>query len=104
MNVVINMTDIKRLSKHLGIKVAEFIDKYVEKDEDGDYVIREKPCPFLGEDNRCTFYELRPTVCREYPHTNKKGFTSRTYGVSANALNCPAVFWIIERMRELARR
>ena len=25
-----------------------------------------QPCPFLGEDKRCSIYEVRPTVCRGY--------------------------------------
>lgn len=29
----------------------------------------------------------------------KKGFTFRTYGVADNSLVCPAVFYIIEKMR-----
>ena len=35
---------------------------------DGLYVIRYEngACPFLGKNNRCTIYERRPEVCREY--------------------------------------
>lgn len=25
-----------------------------------------EPCPFLGEDNRCTIYDIRPITCRVY--------------------------------------
>lgn len=28
------------------------------------------PCPFLGEDHRCTVYAQRPTVCRAFQSTN----------------------------------
>jgi Fe-S-cluster containining protein len=66
---------------------------------DNSYKARQKPCPFLGDDDRCTIYEMRPTVCREYPHTDKEGFTFRTMGVASNALVCPAVFWIVEQMK-----
>ena len=71
-------------------------------DEDGPYKARQKPCPFLGDDNRCTIYEVRPTVCWEYPHTDKEGFNFRTMGVASNALVCPAVFWIVEQMKQRA--
>ena len=71
-------------------------------EEDGSYNARQKPCPFLGDDNRCTIYDVRPTLCREYPHTDKEGFTFRTMGVANNALVCPAVFWIVEQMKQQA--
>ena len=45
--------------------------------------------------DRCTIYKVRPTDCREYPHTDKEGFTFRAMGVASNALACPAVFWIV---------
>jgi hypothetical protein len=59
--------------------------------------------PFLSGDNRCTIYEVRPAACREYPHTDKEGFTSRTMLHANNAKECPAVFWIVEQLRLRAR-
>lgn len=96
MNVKFSDDDIERIAGHLEMPIAEFTETYLETDkDDGLCRAREKPCPFLGEDDRCTIYEVRPTVCREYPHTNKEGFTFRTMGVANNALVCPAVFWIV---------
>src|SRR5436190_20190000 len=46
--------DIKRISRHLNIKEGEFKEKYLVVDEDGDYVVKSKPCPFLGADNFCS--------------------------------------------------
>ncbi len=43
--------DIKRISKYLKMRESEFIDKYLLVDEDGDFVAKTKPCPFLGDDN-----------------------------------------------------
>jgi len=43
--------DIKRISRVLGLRESDFIDKYLRVDEDGDFVVNEKPCPFLGADN-----------------------------------------------------
>ncbi len=101
MDITFNDEDIERIAGHLEMESIEFIKAYLEADdEDGSYKARQKPCPFLGEDDRCTIYDVRPTVCREYPHTNKEGFTFRTMGVASNALICPAVFWIVERMKE----
>ena len=45
---------------------------------------------------------MRPNLCREYPHTDKEGFTFIMMGVASNALVCPAVFWIVEQMKRQA--
>ena len=82
----------------------EFVDAYVSPEHKNDvYTFRQKPCPFLGVDNRCTIYEVRPDCCREYPHTDKEGFVFRTILHANNAKQCPAVFWIVENMRRRAR-
>ena len=96
--------DISRIPLHLGITADQFVATYLERDdEDGDFKGRQKPCPFLGDDNRCTIYEVRPLVCREYPHTDKKGFATRTMLHANNVLTCPAVFWIVEQMKRRSR-
>ena len=101
MDIKFNDEDVERIAGHLKMKAAEFIEAYLEADdEDDSHKTRQKPCPFLGEDDRCTIYEVRPTVCRENPHTDKKGFTSRTTDVASDALVCPAVFWIVEQMKQ----
>ena len=87
----------------LNMDDSEFIDTYLKPNpNDPPYNTRQMPCPFLGEDNRCTIYDVRPTVCREYPHTNKKDLVFRTRGVAANSLVCPAVYWIVEQMKQQA--
>ena len=43
--------DIKRIARHLKLKEGEFIERYLRIDEDGDYVAKSAPCPFLGSDN-----------------------------------------------------
>ncbi len=59
--------DIDRLAKHLKMKALDFMAQYIVKDEDGDFVFKEHPCPFLLPDNACMVYENRPKACREYP-------------------------------------
>jgi len=103
LNIKFEPADIERIAGHLNMPTAEFIATYLEAgNEEGSYKARQKPCPFLGEDNRCTIYEIRPAVCQAYPHTDKEGFTFRTMGVAKNALICPAVFWIVEQMKQRA--
>ena len=102
-NVTLDQDDIDRISKHLGMGTQEFIDQHLKPSErEGMFTMRQKPCPLLGDDNLCTVYDVRPKGCREYPHTDKDGFTSRTFGHAHNALMCPAVFWIVEKMRHRA--
>ncbi len=87
MDVVFSESDIKRIAGHLSMAVDKFIDTHLELDDEKRYYIaRQKPCPFLGEDDCCTIYDVRPTVCQEYPHTDKEGFTFRTRGVACKAL------------------
>ena len=64
--------DIERMAKALRIKPSEVVSSYLRIDEDGDYVFKSMPCPFLMNDNYCSIYESRPKACREYPHTDRK--------------------------------
>jgi Fe-S-cluster containining protein len=92
--------DIDRIAGHLGMVRKEFIAAYLERDEDQvSYQTNASPCPFLGEDSRCTIYDIRPEKCREYPFTNKAGFSLRTITHANNALVCPAVFYLVEQMK-----
>src|SRR4028119_776763 len=43
--------DVKRISKHLGMKESVFIETYLKVDDEGDFVVKASPCPFLGGDN-----------------------------------------------------
>lgn len=87
-------TDIDRLAKTFRMKSSQFIDEYLHRDADGDYVLNTAPCPFLGTDNKCLVYEDRPKACREYPHTDRKNMLGILDLSLRNTLVCPAVFKI----------
>jgi Fe-S-cluster containining protein len=87
-------TDIDRLAKTFRMKSGAFIDEYLFRDQDGDYVLRSSPCPFLGTDNKCLVYEDRPKACREYPHTDRKNMLGILDLSLKNTLVCPAVLKI----------
>ena len=91
-------SDIERISSHLQISEEEFVETYLQIGEDNEYETKTLPCPFLKE-NKCGIYDIRPTTCREYPHTDKEGFSSRKYLHSGNAEVCPAVYHILETMK-----
>jgi Fe-S-cluster containining protein len=90
--------DIERLAKHLRMKPSELIEQYLTIDEDGDYVLRTAPCPFLDAENYCTVYAHRPTACREYPHTDRKRMHQILDLTARNAAICPAVAQIVEKI------
>lgn len=93
--------DIQRIAKHLRIRPSELIEKHLHLDEDKDYVLNSAPCTFLGPDNYCSIYEVRPTACREYPHTDRKRFHQILDLTLKNTVVCPAVFRIVEELKKI---
>ena len=84
----------------LKISAKEFMQKYVVKDDDDDFVFRQTPCVFLGSDNYCSIYSVRPNACREYPHTNRKKMHQILDLTIKNAEICPAVARILDTIEE----
>lgn len=91
--------DVERISKHLRLKPGKFIENYLRVDEDNDMVLQEVPCTFLGADNYCSIYEVRPKACREYPHTDRKDFHKISNITIKNTFICPAAYNIVEEMK-----
>ncbi|MCF6169132.1 YkgJ family cysteine cluster protein [Lutibacter sp.] len=92
--------DIERISKHLKMKVVNFISSYLERDTDDFYVLKTAPCTFLDlNDNTCFIYDVRPKACREYPHTNRRKFIQITNLTLNNTTICPAVYNIVEALK-----
>ena len=93
--------DVKRISKHLGLKESEFIDRYLRVDEDGDFVVKSTPCPFLGSDNYCSIYEVRPSDCARFPYTDEDIIVKRQALTLKNSTFCPIVFYVLDKLTEL---
>lgn len=93
--------DIERMAKALRMKPSVFTESYLKVDEDGDFVFKSMPCPFLMDDNYCSIYESRPKACREYPHTDRKNFSQIYKLTIKNTLTCPIAF---EVLRELIKK
>ena len=74
-------SDILRLAKHFQINYKQAETRYT-KIAYGDRVLRQrkdhifkKVCQFLdSETRRCTIYESRPQVCRDYPDSLRCGY------------------------------
>lgn len=87
--------DVQRISKVFKVTPVEFEKQYLKKDEDGDLVLQQSPCTFLGSDNKCFIYDIRPQACREYPHTDRKRMVQILDITFKNTLICPAVNRIV---------
>ena len=92
--------DVERIAKHFRLKPQQFIETYLRVDEENDYVLQTVPCTFLGTDNYCSIYEVRPKACREFPHTDRKKFQQITHLTLKNVAICPAAFNIVEEMKK----
>jgi len=97
-------TDIGRLAGKMKMRESVFIETYLRVDEDGDYVAKTLPCPFLGADNYCFIYEDRPGDCRKYPYTDSDVLLKRPKTTLANAPYCPAVFDVLEQLKKAFSR
>jgi len=90
--------DIKRISKHLKMRESEFIETYLKVDEDGDFVVRSTPCPFLGSDNFCNIYDQRPSDCQRFPYTDEDVFIKRQQLTLKNSTFCPITYYVLEKL------
>lgn len=93
--------DIKRISKFLKIKEGDLINRYLYIDNEGDYVLKSKPCPFLGDDNFCSIYEVRPSDCHRFPYTDEDVLFKRPSLTLTNSTFCPIVYFVLEKLVEI---
>ncbi len=74
--------DVARLARHFGLEHAEAEKRFTRLYEPGERVLKHRKddvygsiCRFFDTDlRRCTVYEARPGVCREYPNGNRCGY------------------------------
>lgn len=92
--------DIDRIAGKLQMAPTEFIARYLRKDEEGDFVLQQLPCPFLGDDNYCHIYKFRPAACADYPHTHRRKLYRIGDLTVKNTFVCPAAFRIVEKMKK----
>ncbi|MGE9312534.1 YkgJ family cysteine cluster protein [Niabella sp. CJ426] len=90
--------DVKRISKYLGMKESVFIDTYLRVDEDGDFVVKSSPCPFLAADNTCNIYDERPSDCARFPYTDEDVLIKRQSLTLKNSEFCPITYYVLEKL------
>lgn len=92
--------DITRIAKHFRMKLPAFEEMYLQVDEDGDKVFKSMPCPFLGPDNLCDIYDVRPKACAAFPHTDRKKIYQINHLTIKNTLFCPAAYLFVEKLKD----
>ena len=94
--------DIKRISDHFSISVAEFKEKWLKYDKkDKDWVNVSQPCQFLNLDNNlCSIYEVRPDDCAKFPHLTRKRMVNYIHVHKQNVAYCPATYKMVEKMMD----
>lgn len=97
---ILNDQDIARIAKHLKMKEQKFIEEYVDIGEGHEFSFKNIPCTFLGHENECLIYDVRPKACREYPHTNRRRFYQLERITIENTTICPATFNIMEALKK----
>ncbi|MBX2888152.1 MAG: YkgJ family cysteine cluster protein [Ferruginibacter sp.] len=90
--------DIKRIARYLKLKESVFIEKYLHLDNEGDYVVKSLPCPFLHTDNTCSIYNVRPSDCSRFPYTNEDVFLKRKHITLKNVTFCPAAKFVLDKL------
>ena len=96
-------TDIRRIARHLRMKESVFINTYLKVDEDGDFVVKTKPCPFLGTNNYCSIYEERPSDCQRFPYTDEDVIYKRQSLTIKNSSFCPITYYVLEKLIQSGR-
>jgi len=77
----INKRDLNRLAKHFGVDADTALRRYT-KIKEGEVSLRHQKDEILGsvcmfldkKTRRCTIYDARPGVCREYPDRPRCGY------------------------------
>lgn len=80
--IEVNDRDVARLARHFGLEHAEAARRFTRWYEPGERVLRHRKdeiygsiCRFFDTDlRRCTVYQARPGVCREYPDGKRCGY------------------------------
>lgn len=101
MSPTFTSKDIKRIAGHMNISEKHFKEKWLLKDDEGDWVNKIQPCQFLNlDDNKCSIYEVRPQDCAGFPHHHKKPMMEYVHVYQQNVTFCPATYKFVEKIKE----
>ena len=80
-NIIIRPEEIDSVASAAKLTTFMFTRNYVVEMPDGRFLINKQndgPCPFLGDDKRCTIWKDRPQICDDFPYAVSM-FMSRVY-------------------------
>lgn len=80
--IAITKADVERLAKHHNVSVDSARSRFTKEAYGAKYVLKRKEdehfgriCRFFDTDKRrCSIYEARPSVCRDYPKESRCGY------------------------------
>jgi Fe-S-cluster containining protein len=80
--IEITERDVARLARHFGLTPAQAQVKFTKKAHGRERVLRRKADPHFGricrffdtDARRCTVYEARPGICRQFPGETRCGY------------------------------
>lgn len=80
--IAVTRRDVERLARHFAISPAAAEKRFTKSSGDYKRVLRRKEdehygyiCRFFDTDKRrCTVYEARPQICREFPGEERCGY------------------------------
>lgn len=80
--IVVTDRDVARLARHFELAPAVAEKRFTRWYASDERILRHRKDPVYGsicrffdiEARRCTVYEARPTVCREYPNGSRCGY------------------------------
>jgi Fe-S-cluster containining protein len=99
--VALRVDEAESIAEYLGMSTRAFADEYLFQTSSGGYGI-DGPCPFLrAEDGKCVIHECKPTVCRNYPHTNQPDRMGSLLNIISLTEECPVVYEMIERLKKI---
>jgi len=68
--VFLERGEAETIRRHLGVSLAWFRRRYLTRTPEDEVVLasdKQGRCTFLGADNGCRIYRVRPLQCRTYP-------------------------------------
>ena len=100
--IALREDEAENIAAFLNLGFQDFVAQYLFTSSTGGYGI-ESPCPFLLTDGKCLVHQCKPSVCRNYPNTNKPDSLRRLLHIISITEECPVVYEMIERLKALYR-
>ena len=98
----ITSRDVERISKHMGLRERDFLERYADETTNGLVLRRtETGCVFL-DGNDCLIYDHRPHNCADFPHVVRGAgsITFRMWEFIDRACYCPIVYNTLEAFKD----